>query len=304
MLSLTHPEISVPAYEQAFEECTTIPSATEKCFQQVRTLLKDGISDLSCINTCQIVDIQKADAQCFSSVSLLEWSEVTSSTNQKDDSSQRRRKSTGNLHSLQKDSQLQARSLTPQVLKSALDFRQESNLLPRVLEGGLECKFQGSSPIVRELKRGSPYKVHHFHHLHSCYYYGMLSVDTKELADTMFAYKANFFGGEIVVDQNTHCLKDISLLKVSGSRNTAFLLDSTATKVTWFNLLETKARDVKIEAGNGVELECGSSCCNCVKPGHMSCECFQPRNGGGGGCRCYKCQETVHMSREYSQGQR
>uniref|UniRef100_A0A915DBA9 CCHC-type domain-containing protein n=1 Tax=Ditylenchus dipsaci TaxID=166011 RepID=A0A915DBA9_9BILA len=53
-----------------------------------------------------------------------------------------------------------------------------------------------------------------------------------------------------------------------------------------------------------INKEGGSSCCNCSKPGHMSCECPQPRNGGGGGRRCYKCQETVHMSRECSQGQR
>uniref|UniRef100_A0A915CQX3 Transposase n=1 Tax=Ditylenchus dipsaci TaxID=166011 RepID=A0A915CQX3_9BILA len=38
------------------------------------------------------------------------------------------------------------------------------------------------------------------------------------------------------------------------------------------------------------------------KPGHMSCECPQSRDGGGGGRRCYKCQETVHMSREMLSG--
>uniref|UniRef100_A0A915EFQ7 CCHC-type domain-containing protein n=1 Tax=Ditylenchus dipsaci TaxID=166011 RepID=A0A915EFQ7_9BILA len=53
-----------------------------------------------------------------------------------------------------------------------------------------------------------------------------------------------------------------------------------------------------------INKEGGSSYCNCSKPGHMSCECPQPRNGGGGGRRCYKCQETVHMSRECSHCQR
>uniref|UniRef100_A0A915ECL9 Phosphoribosyltransferase domain-containing protein n=2 Tax=Ditylenchus dipsaci TaxID=166011 RepID=A0A915ECL9_9BILA len=58
--------------------------------------------------------------------------------------------------------------------------------------------------------------------------------------------------------------------------------------------------DDSIVRGNTMGIG-GSSCCNCSKPGHMSCECPQPRNGGRGGRRCYKCQETVHMSLECSQ---
>uniref|UniRef100_A0A915DF23 CCHC-type domain-containing protein n=1 Tax=Ditylenchus dipsaci TaxID=166011 RepID=A0A915DF23_9BILA len=60
-------------------------------------------------------------------------------------------------------------------------------------------------------------------------------------------------------------------------------------------VVEKKKREMVVEFSRikllKINKEGGSSCCNCSKPGHMSCECPQPRNGGGGGRRCYKCQE-------------